>query len=86
MGAGHGKLGFLILNHLSDLKEFMPEGIHSTADWLCVGVSKPFVYVITDFTSDIVSFCQNHKRMQEHIAEGVVDFAVYSDLCPLPSP
>lgn len=42
------------------------------------GVSKPLVYVITDFTSDIVSFCQNHKRMQEHIAEGVVDFAVYN--------
>lgn len=86
MGAGHGKLGFLILNHLSDLKEFMPEGIHCTMDWLCVGVSKPFVYVITDFTSDIVSFCQNHKRMQEHIAEGVVDFAVYSVPSSLPSP
>jgi len=34
--------------------------------------------VITDFTSNIVEFCQKHKRMQEHITEGVVDFAVFS--------
>lgn len=27
LGAGHGKLGFLILNHLAQLSEFMPEGI-----------------------------------------------------------
>lgn len=27
VGAGHGKLGFLILNHLNDLREFMPDGI-----------------------------------------------------------
>ncbi|KAK8794170.1 hypothetical protein JH06_0410 [Blastocystis sp. subtype 4] len=67
VGAGHGKLGFLILNHLADLKEFMPEG-----------VKRPFVYVITDFTSNIVEFCQKHKRMQEHITEGVVDFAVFN--------
>ena len=26
VGAGHGKLGFLILNHLEELAEFMPEG------------------------------------------------------------
>lgn len=26
VGAGHGKLGFLILNHLAELREFMPEG------------------------------------------------------------
>ena len=26
VGAGHGKLGFLILNHLRDLQEFMPDG------------------------------------------------------------
>lgn len=26
VGAGHGKLGFLILNHLEELSEFMPEG------------------------------------------------------------
>ena len=27
VGAGHGKLGFLILNHLAELAEFMPQGI-----------------------------------------------------------
>lgn len=27
IGAGHGKLGFLILNHLAELAEFMPEGM-----------------------------------------------------------
>ena len=26
VGAGHGKLGFLILNHLEELAEFLPEG------------------------------------------------------------
>ena len=26
VGAGHGKLGFLILNHLAELSEFMPTG------------------------------------------------------------
>ena len=78
VGAGHGKLGFLILNHLADLKEFMPEGICSCSSFHYIGVEKPFVYVITDFTSNIVEFCQKHKRMQEHITEGVVDFAIFS--------
>lgn len=78
MGAGHGKLGFLILNHLADLKEFMPEGTMNCIDYDILGVKRPFVYVITDFTSNIVEFCQKHKRMQEHISEGVVDFAVFS--------
>lgn len=27
IGAGHGKLSFLILNHLAELNEFMPEGL-----------------------------------------------------------
>ena len=27
VGAGHGKLGFLILNHLAELAEFMPHGM-----------------------------------------------------------
>ena len=78
VGAGHGKLGFFILIHLADLKEFMPEGMLSYIDCNNLGVKRPFVYVITDFTSNIVEFCQKHKRMQEHITEGVVDFAVFS--------
>lgn len=66
VGAGHGKLGFLILNHLEELAEFMPEG-----------VPKPYLYVISDFTQNIVDFCKSHKRMAEHINRGVVDFAVF---------
>lgn len=66
VGAGHGKLGFLILNHLAELAEFMPQG-----------VAKPYMYVISDFTQNIVDFCKSHKRMQEHINRGVVDFALF---------
>lgn len=47
-----------------------------------VGVPKPFVYVVTDFTENIVDFCKKHKRMEEHIQKGVVDFALFSSLSP----
>ena len=47
-----------------------------------VGVPKPFVYVVTDFTENIVDFCKKHKRMEEHIQKGVVDFALFSSLFP----
>lgn len=46
-----------------------------TLTWL--GVAKPYMYVISDFTQNIVDFCKSHKRMQEHINRGVVDFALF---------
>ena len=42
-------------------------------------VPNPYVYVISDFTKEIVEFCQKHKRMEDHIKKGVVDFAVFSN-------
>lgn len=52
--------------------------VYSVLISFIIGVQKPFVYVISDFTENIVDFCKKHKRMEEHIQKGIVDFAVFS--------
>ena len=66
IGSGHGKLGFLIIKHLLSLKQFWPKY-----------VEKPFVYVISDFTDKLVSFCENHKSLKEFVDLGILDFAIF---------
>mgnify|MGYP000781119812 CR=1 FL=1 len=65
VGAGQGRLGFLILKKLMSMKQYFPEG-----------VKLPFVYVITDFTSESILKMKSHKWYADFVSQGVVDFAV----------
>ena len=65
VGAGQGRLGYLILKKLMSMKHFFPKG-----------VSKPFVYVITDYTSESILRMKEHKWFSDFVSQGVVDFAI----------
>lgn len=67
VGAGHGKLGFLICKELLRLREFLPP---HERDF-------PFVYVMTDFTAHNVEFWQTHESFAELFELGVLDCAVW---------
>lgn len=68
IGAGHGKLGFLVVQQLLKLREFFPKD-HA--------LEFPFKYVMTDFTEHNVRFWREHASFQEFFKMGVLDVAVY---------
>jgi len=68
VGAGHGKLGFLICRELLRMREFFPAG-H--------GLEFPFKYVMTDFTAHNVEFWMQHASFAELFEMGVLDCAVW---------
>lgn len=63
VGAGHGKLSYLVIRRLLELREFWPPGCS-------------FVYVLTDFTAHNVEFWKSHEPFDTLMKEGLVDFAV----------
>ncbi|KAK8813303.1 hypothetical protein WA158_002895 [Blastocystis sp. Blastoise] len=65
-GAGHGKLGYLILKRLMELKEFWP-----------TQVKHPFIYILSDFTPATVKWWNNIGYFDEYKKEGIIDFAVF---------
>jgi hypothetical protein len=64
LGAGHGKLGFLILKHLVSLREFWP-------------ASNCFRYVLTDYTTSIINFWKNHPSLLKFFNDGLLDYAKF---------
>lgn len=69
VGAGHGKLSFLLLRKLVELREFWPEGCR-------------FLFVMTDFTQEDVDFWKQHDALDPFIRDDLLDFAVFSALPP----
>ena len=67
IGAGHGKMGFLILTKLVALKEFWPK----------TKGGPPFIYVLTDFAQANVEFWKGHDCFRRFAEQGLVDFAVF---------
>lgn len=92
-GAGHGQLSFLIINYLTRYRTFLPSlqspqqtqqqqqyrsttsssGVDSSSS----GIHLPFKYIITDASSTCVDNIRNHPNIQEWIAQGFVDVAVW---------
>ena len=65
-GAGHGKLGYLILKRLVELKEFWPSK-----------ASKPFVYLLSDFTEPTIKWWNTIGHFDQYKKDGIVDFVVF---------
>ena len=64
IGAGHGKLGFLVLRRLLELKEYWPTGAE-------------FRYILTDITKRNVDFWKSHPDLQEFFKAGLCDYATF---------
>ena len=75
VGAGQGRLGFLILKKLMSMKQYFPEGVKLPFVYgLLPSVTRS--YVITDFTSESILKMKSHKWYADFVSQGVVDFAV----------
>jgi hypothetical protein len=68
VGAGTGRLSFLIVRELLALREQWPDPAAATP---------PFVYVATDFTPDSLPFWAAHPRLKPLLEAGVLDLAVF---------
>lgn len=65
LGAGSGRLGYLILRRLLDRLKAFPLS------------SVPIKYVLTDFTRQNVDYWRPHGWLQEFIEQGVLDIAQF---------
>lgn len=65
LGAGHGRLGYLIIQHLVRMQDLWP-------DTDCL----PFVYVFSDFSADILRWWKSHPMISEIISTGVMEMAL----------
>jgi hypothetical protein len=68
VGAGHGKLGYLIVEALLRLRAFLPQG---PADAL------PFKYILTDRSASCVTAMREHPSIRQFIEQGAIDVAVW---------
>jgi tetratricopeptide (TPR) repeat protein len=68
IGAGHGRLSFLILTHLTRMIQSL--GIEQNK------LAK-FKYILTDFTKENVSFCRSNRKLKAFVKQGILDFAVF---------
>jgi hypothetical protein len=72
VGAGHGKLGFLIVDCLLRFRRFLPPlGGGAPVD------APPFRYVLTDSSAGTVAAMRGHPLVGQLAAAGVLDFAVF---------
>lgn len=67
VGAGHGRLGFLVLEQLALLAT-------ARAD---LGPRAALRYVMTDFTEANLAFCADHPALRPHLDAGRLDLARY---------
>lgn len=65
LGAGHGRLAFHILQHLTRIME--------EADL----VLPPFCYVLSDIIEDSLQFFQQHAQFQTYFEQGILDVAYF---------
>ena len=74
LGAGHGRLSFLVLSHLLELFSSS-----SPTD-----PPPPFLYVATDSSPSLLSFLRHHPSLQPFIQRGLFDVAHFD--CERPQP
>jgi hypothetical protein len=67
VGAGHGRMSFLLVTALLRLAEFFPPTARPV----------PFVYVMTDFARGNVEHWKGVPALAALAARGVLEFAVY---------
>jgi len=73
IGAGHGRLTFLILSSLLEMKPyFEPLGLPA----------RPFVFVLTDFAESCLKTCRQHPNLKTLADQGWLDFAVFDANSP----
>eukprot|EP00501_MAST-03F_sp_TOSAG23-6_P002213 GSMAST32.ASY1.ANO1.2313.1 assembled CDS len=75
IGAGHGKLGFLILQKLIEFEDHTSNDDHTNTTTYRKNV--PFVYVLTDFSEKILNVWMKKKQLQKFIEKGILDFAIF---------
>ncbi len=66
LGAGHGKLGFLLLQHLKTLSQMPTKNLPK------------FRYVMTDLAERNIKFWQENEQFKPFIEADVLDFAVFN--------
>ena len=66
LGAGHGRLGFLCVQHLKELQE---AGLLPDVRWQ---------YVLTDVALRNIEFWEQHEGIRKYIDEGLIDVAEYA--------
>jgi len=62
IGAGSGQLGFQVISRILELQAY---------------VQTPFVYIMTDINRVSIEYWRNHRKLQEFIKMGILDFAVF---------
>jgi hypothetical protein len=88
LGAGHGKLGYLIVETLLRYRSFYPPhgvpgpdsgggGGGSPQPRTVPGAGIPFKYVLTDAVAATVEAWTAHPSLRDFIAAGVLDVAVF---------
>ncbi len=65
LGAGHGRLGFLILKYLEELTS--QEGLNLP----------PFKYILSDIAEDNIAFFDKHPQFKSYIEKGILDTAYF---------
>lgn len=65
LGAGHGKLGYLIVECLLRYRAFFPHTSHAF----------PFKYIISDAVFSLPAIWSQHPSLKEFVELGVIDFA-----------
>lgn len=74
IGAGSGKLGYLLLEKLIEVKEFYPT---EQSDSSNNNKQYPFVYVMTEVSPEMIDFYQKHPRLSPLLEQGVLDIAIF---------
>lgn len=70
VGAGHGRLSFLVLRELFEARASWPA--------LAAPGAAPFKFVVTDFAEKNVAWWRTHERFAPYFAAGVLDVAVFN--------
>ena len=74
LGAGHGRLSFLVLSHLLELLSASSPS----------SPPPPFLYVVTDSSPSLLSFLRHHPSLQPFVQRGLLDVAHFD--CENPQP
>ena len=84
LGAGHGRLSFLVLRELWAMEEQWPE-VPATPQFTCAlgrgGRRVPFRFVMTDIMPSCLDFWGGHESLVPFVAAGVLEFGVVDAEC-----
>ena len=72
LGAGHGRLSFLVLRELLELWTLEQQGGGASPS-----APPPFRFIITDVAASGPEFWAKHESLARFVAMGVLDFAVF---------